>query len=309
MKKITVGIPRGLLFYYDSNLWITFFEELGIQTIISENTTKKTLKIGESKSIDEACLSLKIYLGHVEELIGHCDYIFIPRLFSIKKKEQVCTNFNCLYDLVHNLYSEANLIFYNIDLQHRNSERKAYIELGRELGFSVIESMEAYAKAKRKFLEDSKEKFLKQKEKLTSPKMKVLLAGHPYNLYDSYVSGSVVKFLEHQDLEIIYSDILDLDLVDYECMGFSKDVHWTHSKRLLAGIHYYAPFVDGIILFSSFPCGPDSLTTEMLKGKLTCPILQLVVESESSETGVMTRLESFFDILQIKREVSHEANH
>ena len=54
-------------------------------------------------SNDEACLALKMYLGHIIDLKDKCDYILVPRMYSIKKNEQVCTNFNCLYDLVNNL--------------------------------------------------------------------------------------------------------------------------------------------------------------------------------------------------------------
>ena len=32
-KKIKIGIPRALLYYYDETLWLEFFKNLHIQTV------------------------------------------------------------------------------------------------------------------------------------------------------------------------------------------------------------------------------------------------------------------------------------
>ena len=99
-------------------------------------------------------------------------------------------------------------------------------------------------------------------------------------------------------------------MVDIECSKISKTVHWTHSKKLLAGISYYSSRVDGIILLSCFPCGPDSLTNELVKRKVNKPLLKLILEEftekiklileNESNTGLITRLEAFFDIVKVK---------
>lgn len=36
------------------------------------------------------------------------------------------------------------------------------------------------------------------------------------------------------------------------------------NKELLGAFSYYKDKVDGIILITAFPCGPDSLTNEMI---------------------------------------------
>ena len=104
-----------MLYYNDKDLWIEFFKNLGIDVIISPNTNKKIVDSGTKLAPSEACLSLKIYLGHIIELKDKCDYILIPRLYSLKKNEQVCTNFNALYDLVNNLF-DVNILNYNVDI-------------------------------------------------------------------------------------------------------------------------------------------------------------------------------------------------
>ena len=169
-----IGIPRALIYYYDGIMWKYFLEKLNVDYIISEETNKKIIKDGEALADSEACLSLKIFLGQVKSLEKRCDCVLIPRMFSIKKQEQVCTNFNCLYDLTKNLFKRMKFIHYNIDLTEGQSEVLAYTKLGNSLGFSYIDSYNAYSYAKRKKVCYLKDKILEQKEKLKSSKLKIL---------------------------------------------------------------------------------------------------------------------------------------
>ena len=77
---VTVGIPRAMLYYRYEILWKNFFSALGVKCVISPQTNKEIIKEGTAVSIDEACLSTKIFIGHVKSLIGKCDYILIPRV-------------------------------------------------------------------------------------------------------------------------------------------------------------------------------------------------------------------------------------
>lgn len=85
MNKIKIGIPKALLYYKYGELWTTFFEELDCDVIISPNTSKQILDMGIKLSVDEACMAMKIYMGHVHYLIDKCDYILVPRLKCLKK--------------------------------------------------------------------------------------------------------------------------------------------------------------------------------------------------------------------------------
>ena len=59
--------------------------------------------------------------------------------------------------------------------------------------------------------------------------------------------------------------------------------------------------VDGVILLSAFPCGPDAMVNEMLLRRCKgIPILQLVLDGQSGTAGIETRLESFVDIIRLK---------
>lgn len=121
-----------------------------------------------------------------------------------------------------------------------------------------------------------------QKEKLKNNNLKILLLGHSYNLHDDLIGKPIIKYLEENNITIIYSNKIDKNIVNSECSKLTSDLHFTYNKEIMASANYYKDKVNEIIIISSFPCGPDSLCFEDL----------------NSEAGVITRLESFIDIIK-----------
>ena len=89
-----------------------------------------------------------------------------------------------------------------------------------------------------------------QERVLKTNNTKILLAGHPYNLYDDLIGQTVSKYLLENNISLIYSDRINHNIIDEECMKLSTDIHWTHSKEVVASINYYHDKVDGIIIIS-----------------------------------------------------------
>ncbi len=77
---VHVGIPRAMLYHEFGGLWTAFFQHLGIPLTVSDETNQQILDRGTMLAVDESCLPLKIYLGHVESLLPKCTHIFIPRI-------------------------------------------------------------------------------------------------------------------------------------------------------------------------------------------------------------------------------------
>ena len=116
-NTITIGIPRGLLYYRYENLWKSFFKELGIKIIVSPVTTHELADKGMSVTGSEACLALKIFFGHVQSLVGKCDYILVPRIKSYGRNREMCPRFDALYDLTVNTFRDSGQEFltFNVD--------------------------------------------------------------------------------------------------------------------------------------------------------------------------------------------------
>ena len=146
-----VGLPRAMLYYRYRTLWHTFFEELGVKTAVSSPTDREILDRGTALAIDEACLSLKIFLGHVDALVGTCSYVLIPRVSSFGRHRNMCTRFEALPDLTKNVFreSEQKFLTYDVDVLQKKDEETAFLTMGQSLGFSARTVRKAYKAAKK----------------------------------------------------------------------------------------------------------------------------------------------------------------
>ena len=214
---------------------------------------------------------------------------------EIKEVEEIIGTINC------EEYDEENILYAISYLDENIKEEK--------INWINFYYKKTYNKTKKEFVTN----ILKEQEQeaiLQKNNLKILIAGHPYNLYDDLVGTTIKKYLTKENIEILYSDKIDHSKINQECRCLSTDIHWTHSKEVIASINYYKDKVDGIILISSFPCGPDSLSNELISRKVkNIPVITLIFEDLNSEVGIITRLESFIDILKnIKEEANEKSN-
>lgn len=300
MRKIKIGIVNGLLNYEYNYLIERFLEELNVSYTCSSKTNKKTLEDGKKFLVDESCLSMKIYFGHIYELLDKCDYILIMRCPSMRKKEMMCTNFYASFDLANNIFPNK-IIELNIDINNHISLKKAFLNLGKRLCFSKHDVKRAFEIAYHDHLKRKEKLYDEQQLLLKSDKKKILLVGHSYNLLDDYIIKDIKDILHENNFEILLSTNFKEDN-SKKYRYISKDVYWSSSIDILNAIMEYSKDVDGIILVSSFPCGPDSLVNEMIMRKIDKPILNLVIDEANDNGGVVTRVESFIDIINMKEE-------
>ena len=78
-KEKIVGIPRAMSYYNYYPFYFGFFSELGVKIVLSNPTTKKTISDGAGLVVTETCLPIKVYVGHVIDLIEKgIKNIFVP---------------------------------------------------------------------------------------------------------------------------------------------------------------------------------------------------------------------------------------
>ena len=302
MKKIIIGLPKALLYYRYQILWKYFFECLGCEVKVSDDTTKETIENGKKYSIDESCLSSKIYLGHIYNLKNKCDYIFVPRIENYGKNEKVCVKFNAIYDIVKNIFPEEKILNFNIEQTKHPNMFFNYYKLGLQITKNPLKIIKSYMKAINRQKIYNKDKLKIQNNKLNTKKIKILIVSHPYNIYDNYIGEPIIKKLKSMDIEIIYADILDHKIAASYASSLSPTLYWTYSKELIGAINYYKYSIAGIIFLTTFPCGPDSLVNELMMRKITdIPSTNVLIDELTTFTGLETRLESFVDILKERR--------
>ncbi len=302
-QTIKIGLPRALLYYRYRVLWRTFFQDLGMETVVSPPTDREILERGTALAIDEACLSLKIYLGHVAALVGKCDYILAPRVSNFGRHRSFCTRFEAAPDLVRNVFrdSRQELLSYEVDVLLKKDEEDGFLEMGRALGCPPKAVKKAYRAAKKAELAHHKARVQKQEQLCRREGMKVLIAAHSYVAEDPALGRRVTGYLKRAGVIPLRADLVDRDAAVKRSRELSPTCKWEISREILGGVALRRDEVDGIILLSAFPCGPDAMVNELIARRVKgVPLLNLVLDSQSGVAGVETRLESFIDIIRFK---------
>lgn len=301
MDKVKIGLPRAFTYYYFSDLWKIFFKELNIDYIESPPTNKEIISKGMSRANDEMCLSFKIYLGHIDYLKDKCDYILVPRIDNYGRTNQTCTNFLAAFDIINNLF-ETKILDYNINLEGNNNELDGFLRIGKLLNKSRYDVIKAYNKAILDTYKIKQNKIKKNINALENDGLKVLLVSHSYNTYDAYIGKQITDYLEEMGVTIIYSDMFDDKETNKLAYKLSDTIYFKYSKDNIGSIKLVQDKIDGIIFLSAFPCGLDSLVNELVMRKINKPYLNLIMDESYSLTGIKTRIESFVDILEQRRQ-------
>jgi predicted nucleotide-binding protein (sugar kinase/HSP70/actin superfamily) len=303
MKQI--GIPQALLYHRYSPAWKTFFQELDYEVIESDSADEAVVDKGVRLANDEACFPVKLFLGHVEQLRDKVDYIFIPRVVSVKTSEFLCPKFMGLPEVVsHNITNLPPLLTPTVNL--RDSRLKIItplLKLQEKLNRSYWQIIKAAAKGWYHY----KEHCSPLKEAAETGKYKIGLLGHEYIIYDPQISMDLIDKLKGKDMEVITADMLSARKVKQGLSSLSKDMFWTFNKEMLgAAYHFFnRPDIDGIIQLTAFGCGPDSLVGEMIEREAkdikNQPFMALNLDEHTGEAGLNTRLEAFVDMLKWQR--------
>lgn len=298
MKKIKIGIPRALLYYRYGVLWKYFFKKLGLNVILSPETNQTILDLGINNSIDESCLSSKIYLGHALYLSKTCDYILVSRVCDYGKKDKVCTRLNGLYDTLKCFVPESMIIDYNIEYTSHAYPIIGFLKMGFRFTKNPLKIIHSYIYALKKQKAYNKTKYQEEQNKLFKPQKKILIFSQFYNIKDKFISSYIINYLETSNIiPIIPSHLsskLALSFSDY----FSDTLYWHYSKELVGSLYYYSHQIDGIIYLSTYPCGLSALVNNLAISKYpNIPSINLLIDENITNLSLETKLESFIDII------------
>jgi len=297
----TVGIPRGLLYYYYGDVWSAFLSRLGAEPTLSPETTRAVIEAGGR--IDEVCLPVKAFFGHARILADKVDFLFLPRVVSVAAGHYSCPKIIGLPDIVRAALPGTNLIAPTIDLRAgRGSLLRAITGVGETFGRSSLYSLYAWQRAWRQC-----RPVVGAVGCGKTGKLRVALIGHPYILHDRQISMDVAGKLAVMGVDIATADRVDPRAADQAAAALPKNIFWHYCRRLAgAALSFLGASTppDGMIFITSFACGPDSLVGEQLRrqaGRRGVPFLLLAIDEHTAEAGLVTRLEAFTDLLRRRR--------
>jgi len=319
--KPKIGIPRGMFYFDYYFLWKNFFNNLDVDVVVSPRTNKDILNRGVGLAVDEACLPIKIYHGHVDYLKDKVDYIFIPKMTSIYKKEYCCPKHLGLPDMIkQSLKDLPPVIDTQINLKKSDANlKRAVIEIGKHFEKSSRKILLAYRKAYSQYQDylemltskvipigiNSKFKDLSFITNIKKEKYgrKILVLGHPYSVYDSYINMDLIDKLNRRGFDAVTVETIDENKLRQYASTLPKRMFWTHGQRIVGGAFALIEeeSISGIIYISAFGCGLDSVLIDLVERKAKenrIPFTLLTIDEQTGEAGVDTRVEAFLDMLE-----------
>ena len=321
-----IGIPRSLLYYSYYTFWHGFLDALGIEIVLSDKTTKAIMSAGSSLVVTETCLPIKIYVGHVLNLLEKgVDKILVPSIQSVSHKIYNCSKLRGLPDLIRNVVKkEFTIIDATLDKSQKNQGLYHFL---REIAanFSIFDEKKIYdaSKAGWKIYNNFNvmlrsgveyEKALKlalkgqvviNSEEAEFP-INVAVIAHGYNLYDDRVSMKLISKLKAMDVKAHTAQSLTLEQMKKGIETLGQELYWANEYEMSGAAGHYLQDnkIDGIITLTAFGCGPDSLMIDRISRKIhefKKPLLNLTVDEHTGEAGFITRLEAFVDMLYRKK--------
>lgn len=323
---MTIGIPRAMSFYNNYPFYYGFFTDLGIKIVLSDITTKETLSKGSSLVVTETCLPIKIYVGHVLNLLDKgIDKIFVPSIQSIAPKIYNCSKIRGLPDLIRNVVKrDFTIIEATLDKSEKNQGLYEFLaEAVKPFGITDMNRIKKASKAGwrtyNNFYIMSKSGMSYQKAMNYALQGKVFienqtkeypisiaLISHGYNILDDRASMKIFDKLEKMDVKVYSSLQLSKEQMDDGILTLGQNIYWANEREMTGAAGHYMKDakIDGIITLTAFGCGPDSLMIERITRKakrFNKPLLNLTVDEQTGEAGFITRLEAFVDMLFRKK--------
>ena len=328
-NKKTIGIPKAMSYYTYFPFWYGFFNKLGIDIVLSDSTTKKTISDGASLVVTETCLPIKIYVGHVLNLLEKgVTNIFVPSIQSIAYKIYNCSKIRGLPDLIRNIIKQDfNLIEATFDKSEKNNDLIDFLtEIAAQFNIKDAEEIKK-AQHSGNVVQNNFNimvqnglnfeealKYAKKGQVIIPPKkdlkpINVALIGHGYNIYDKRASMNLFEKLEKMDIRVFSAFQLTQEQLKGGMNLLNSSLYWANQYEMTgcAGHYLKDERIDGIITLTAFGCGPDSLMIEDIKRKaknFNKPLLNLTIDEHTGEAGFITRIEAFCDMLYRSKRAS-----
>ena len=311
-------------FYNDYPFYYGFFTDLGIKIVLSDITTKQTMSSGSSLVVTETCLPIKIYIGHVLNLLDKgVNKILVPSIQSIAPKIYNCSKIRGLPDLVRNVVKrDFTMIEATLDKSEKNQGLYEFLsEMVAPFGITDMDKIKKASKAGWRTYNNfhimSKSGMSYQKAMNYALQGKVFienqtkeypisLIAHGYNIFDERASMKIFDKLEKMDVKVYSSLQLSKEQMDDGIKALGQDMYWANEREMTGAAGHFMKDnkIDGMITVTAFGCGPDSLMVERITRKakrFNKPLLNLTIDEQTGEAGFITRLEAFVDMLFRKK--------
>lgn len=315
-----IGIPRALLYYWYGHIWEKFWQECGCEVVISPPTDRSIIMAGATVGLDELCLPVKIFLGHVVDLSARVDQIMIPHLIKVEKNAYICPKFMGLPDLVaHSLPNIKEKMLVVKVGPKKTDQWQCMCQTALKLGLKPtskspgnwagwINSPHRSVWEKQSFFENQSV-LSSSNISQTQQTLKIGLLGHPYCLYDACLNLNTLTKLNETGVNFLTPEMMPDNFKGIGSGRLTKDLFWTIGRSQFDALEWMLSediYIEGFIQIMPFACGPEAIVGDLLERRIRQagkPLLKLYFEEHSGEAGMVTRLEAFLDLIRYRSKV------
>jgi predicted nucleotide-binding protein (sugar kinase/HSP70/actin superfamily) len=308
-----IGIPRALLYYWYGHIWQRFWQLYGCETVVSRVTDHGIIAAGTRVAVDELCLPVKIFLGHIQLLGQQADWVMIPHLVKVERDAYICPKFMGLPDLAaHTLPSlRSKLLVVKVGPKQPDMIR-SLVKSATRIGLtSKINETDIPDQAGDSPAIIEVKSYQALKRNSSEAPLTIGILGHPYCLYDSCFNLNLLQILTSSGIQILTPEMTPFAFRGVGSARLPKKMFWTLGRSQFDGLEWMLQQeevkIAGFIHLTSFACGLEAIVGDMVERRVKAagkPFLRLNFEEHSGEAGLMTRVEAFLSMLRYRERAS-----
>ena len=270
-----VGLPMTLSFYEQMKFWQTFFNELGFETVISDESSREIYYLGQHTiPSDTVCYPAKLAHGHIEYLLDKgVNFIFYPCMSYNIDEGGSDNHFNCPVVAYYPELLAANNLRLNdknffrpyMDMNNKKNivrvmkqTLKRY-NISGKIAAAVDKAFEAYHKQQADISKKAAEIIAQARAEKRNI---IVLAGRPYHI-DREINHGIHKLITSLGMAVVTEDSV-------AALGETPELgvlnQWTYHSRLYRAAQYVTTQPDmQLIQLVSFGCGIDAVTGDEVR--------------------------------------------
>lgn len=312
--KAKVGLPLALNFYELIPFWKTLFNELGFETIISDESSRDIYYLGQHTiPSDTVCYPAKLTHGHIESLLNkNVDFIFYPCMSYNIDEGESDNHFNCpvvayypeLLIANNPRLNSNNFIYPYMDLNREKNVTSVIYEILKKYGIKKPQVKQAVKKSYEKLADYRNEIFNRGNQIISKARENgqkiIVLSGRPYHI-DKEINHGIQKLITSLGMAVVSEDAV-FQYGHYPNPGVLNQ--WSYHARLYRAAQYVTTQPDmQLVQLVSFGCGIDAITTDEVreilesKGKL---YTQLKIDEINNLGAAKIRLRSLVAAMEEK---------
>lgn len=314
-----IGVPMSLTAYTFRPLWERFFGRLGYRAKFTKTTNSEIAKRGVSLVAGDFCYPVKVSTGHVAQMLDdeNTKWVFVPAMIAEKDLPGLPDRKFCPWVESHPAVLKSNLAAAGYDssrivspaidfrLPEKTMIDKLFEALGDRLGVSKSEIKAAWRDAlhaQKQFADSCQREGKNALDEIKkNDEIAIVIVGRPYNVFDMGSNLSLPRKIAQYGYRVIPIDFMPFNpqLVPEEY----RNVFWSYGQRIVSALDQVREDRNLFpIYLSNFSCGPDSfILTYAEQIMSTKPILILTLDEHGADTGYITRLEAYIDVIRNRR--------